>query len=205
MVSTPNYDREYQQAEAAYSQGDYQKAAGIIDKLLPACAEDSNTRLLRGHIYCYGLQQYEVGRQEYEAVLKIARDPQSLQYARDGIDYAQSNIGGDSGGHQPEKLPQDQSELEMLTWQQPELLTMDDDFDLAAAKMGIESDDVFEQRSTDFGSSLGQKKPTATTNFQQQQQNGQWGVQRPAHTFRTEHKNKVAEPYAAFKKVIWMA
>ncbi len=170
MVSTPNYDREYLQAEAAYSQGDYQKAAGIIDKLLPACAEDSNTRLLRGHIYCYGLQQYEVGRQEYEAVLKIARDPQSLQYARDGIDYAQSNIGGDSGGHQPEKLPQDQSELEMLTWQQPELLTIDDEFDLAAAKMGIESDDVFEQKSTDFGSSLGQKKSAATTNFHANEQ-----------------------------------
>jgi twitching motility protein PilJ len=170
MVSTPNYDREYLQAEAAYSQGDYQKAAGIIDKLLPACAEDSNTRLLRGHIYCYGLQQYEVGRQEYEAVLKIARDPQSLQYARDGIDYAQSNIGGDSGGHQPEKLPQDQSELEMLTWQQPELLTIDDEFDLAAAKMGIKSGDVFEQKSTDFGNSLGQKKPAATTNFHANEQ-----------------------------------
>jgi twitching motility protein PilJ len=169
MVSTPNYDREYQQAEAAYSQGDYQKAAGIIDKLLPACAEDSNTRLLRGHIYCYGLQQYEVGRQEYEAVLKIARDPQSLQYARDGIDYAHSNIGGDSGGHQPEKLPQDQNELEMLTWQQPELLTMDDEFDVAAAKLGIENGDAFEQRSTDFGSSLGQKKPTAT-NFHANEQ-----------------------------------
>jgi twitching motility protein PilJ len=169
MVSTPNYDREYQQAEAAYSQGDYQKAAGIIDKLLPACAADSNTRLLRGHIYCYGLQQYEVGRQEYEAVLKIARDPQSLQYARDGIDYAQNNIGGDSGGHQPEKLPQDQSELEMLTWQQPELLTMDDEFDIAAAKMGIESDDVFEQKSTGFGSSLNQKKP-AVTNFHTNEQ-----------------------------------
>ncbi len=169
MVSTPNYDREYQQAEAAYSQGDYQKAAGIIDKLLPAYAEDSNTRLLRGHIYCYGLQQYEVGRQEYEAVLKIARDPQSLQYARDGIDYAQSNIGGDSGGHQPEKLPQDQSELEMLTWQQPELLTIDDEFDLAAAKLGIESEDAFEQKSTDFGSSLGQKKPAAT-NFHANEQ-----------------------------------
>jgi twitching motility protein PilJ len=170
MVSTPNYDREYQQAEAAYSQGDYQKAAGIIDKLLPACAEDSNTRLLRGHIYCYGLQQYEVGRQEYEAVLKIARDPQSLQYARDGIDYAHSNIGGDSGGHQPEKLPQDQNELEMLTWQQPELLTMDDEFDVAAAKLGIESGDAFEQKSTDFGSSLGQKKPATTTNFHANEQ-----------------------------------
>jgi twitching motility protein PilJ len=151
MVSTPNYDRDYQQAEAAYSEGDYKKAAGIIDKLLPAGAEDSNTRLLRGHIYCYGLQQYEVGRQEYEEVLKLARDPQSLQYARDGLDFAKSNLGGDSGGHQPTQLPQDQNELEMMTWQQPELLTIDDEFDLAAKDMGINTGDVFGgQKSTDF-------------------------------------------------------
>jgi twitching motility protein PilJ len=169
MVSTPNYDREYQQAEAAYSQGDYKKAAGIIDKLLPSCAEDSNTRLLRGHIYCYGLQQFEIGRQEYEEVLKISRDPQSLQYARDGIDYAQSNLVGDSGGHQPEQLPKDQQELEMLTWQQPELLTIDDEFDMAAADMGIKPDDIFEQKSTDFGSSLG-KKPQGTTSFHANEQ-----------------------------------
>jgi twitching motility protein PilJ len=171
MVSTPNYDREYQQAEAAYSQGDYKKAAGIIDKLLPSCADDSNTRLLRGHIYCYGLQQFEIGRQEYEAVLKIARDPQSLQYARDGIDYAQSNLVGDSGGHQPEQLPKDQQELEMLTWQQPELLTMDEEFDMAAANMGIAKDDQFEveQKSTDFGASLKQKPP-GTTSFHANEQ-----------------------------------
>jgi twitching motility protein PilJ len=151
MVSTPNYDRDYQQAEAAYSEGDYKKAAGIIDKLLPAGAEDSNTRLLRGHIYCYGLQQYEVGRQEYEEVLKLARDPQSLQYARDGLDFAKSNLGGDSGGHQPTQLPQDQNELEMMTWQQPELLTIDDEFDLAAKDMGINTGDVFGgQKSTNF-------------------------------------------------------
>jgi twitching motility protein PilJ len=148
MVSTPNYDRDYQQAEAAYSEGDYKKAAGIIDKLLPAGAEDSNTRLLRGHIYCYGLQQYDIGRQEYEEVLKIARDPQSLQYARDGLDFARSNLGGDSGGHQPAQLPQDQNELEMMTWQQPELLTIDDEFNIAADDFG----DVFSQnqKSTDF-------------------------------------------------------
>jgi twitching motility protein PilJ len=156
MVSTPNSDREhlhhdYQQAEAAYSQGDYQKAAQLIDRLLPSCSNDSNTRLLRGHIYCYGLQQYEIGRQEYEQVLKIATDSQSLQYARDGIKYAESNLGGDSGGHQPTQLPQDQGELEILTWQQPELLTIDDEFDVAAIKMGIAKEDVYQQESTDFG------------------------------------------------------
>jgi twitching motility protein PilJ len=155
MVSTPNYDRDYQQAEAAYSEGDYKKAAGIIDKLLPAGAEDSNTRLLRGHIYCYGLQQYEIGRQEYEEVLKIARDPQSLQYARDGLDFARSNLGGDSGGHQPAQLPQDQGELEMMTWQQPELLTIDDEFDIAANDLGINTGDVFSQKSTDFSANDG--------------------------------------------------
>jgi twitching motility protein PilJ len=158
MVSTPNSDREhihqeYQQAEAAYSAGEYQKAAAIIDKILPACADDSNTRLLRGHIYCYGLQQYEIGRLEYEHVLKITSDPQSMQYAHDGISYAQNNLGGDSGGHQPAQLPQDQGELELLTWQQPELLTMDDEFDVAAMQLGINKEDAFQQQSTDFGSS----------------------------------------------------
>jgi twitching motility protein PilJ len=156
MVSTPNYDRDYQQAEAAYSEGNYQKAAGIIDKLLPARAEDSNTRLLRGHIYCYGLQQYEIGLQEYEEVLKIARDPQSLQYARDGLEFARTNLGGDSGGHQPAQLPQDQNELEMMTWQQPELLTIDDEFDMAGQGMGISADEMFGGlQSTDFGTPQG--------------------------------------------------
>ncbi len=156
MVSTPNYDqeyflKEYQQAENAYSQGQYSQAAAIIDKLLPTYANDSNTRLLRGHIYCYGLQQYDTGRQEYEQVLKIASDDQSLKYARDGIEYAQSHLHGDSGGHQPAQLPQDQSELEMMTWQQPDLLTIDDEFDIEAMQLGMEnSGDLFQVQSTDF-------------------------------------------------------
>jgi twitching motility protein PilJ len=156
MVSTPNYDqeyflKEYQQAENAYSQGQYSQAAAIIDKLLPTYANDSNTRLLRGHIYCYGLQQYDTGRQEYEQVLKIASDDQSLKYARDGIEYAQSHLHGDSGGHQPAQLPQDESELEMMTWQQPDLLTIDDEFDIEAMQLGIEnSGDLFQVQSTDF-------------------------------------------------------
>jgi twitching motility protein PilJ len=177
MVSTPNSDREhlqdYQQAEAAYSQGDYKKAAALIDKLLPTCANDSNTRLLRGHIYCYGLNQYEIGKQEYEQVLKIATDAQSLQYARDGITYAQSNLGGDSGGHQPAKLPQDQGELEILTWQQPELLTIDDEFDVAAMQMGIGKEDVFQQESTDFNNNKESKAQFAapvSSNFHANEQ-----------------------------------
>jgi twitching motility protein PilJ len=177
MVSTPNSDREhlqdYQQAEAAYSQGDYKKAAALIDKLLPTCANDSNTRLLRGHIYCYGLNQYEIGKQEYEQVLKIATDTQSLQYARDGITYAQSNLAGDSGGHQPAKLPQDQGELEILTWQQPELLTIDDEFDVAAMQMGISKDDVFQQESTDFNNvkeTKAQFTAPASSNFHANEQ-----------------------------------
>jgi twitching motility protein PilJ len=156
MVSTPNYDqeyflKEYQQAESAYSQGNYSQAAAIIDKLLPTYANDSNTRLLRGHIYCYGLQQYEIGRQEYEHVLKISSDEQAVQYARDGIAYAVSHLAGDSGGHQPAQLPQDESELEMMTWQQPDLMTIDDEFDLEAMKLGVEnSGDLFQVESTDF-------------------------------------------------------
>jgi twitching motility protein PilJ len=156
MVSTPNYDqeyflKEYQQAEEAYSQGNYSKAAVIIDQLLPVYANNSNTRLLRGHIYCYGLQQYETGHQEYEHVLKIANDEQSLQYARDGIAYAKSHLQGDSGGHRLDQLPQDQSELELMTWQQPDLLTIDDEFDIEASKLGEKDPgNLFQVESTGF-------------------------------------------------------
>jgi methyl-accepting chemotaxis protein len=58
---------------------------------------------------------------------------------------------GDSGGHQPSQLPADQKDLDLMTWQQPELLTIDDEFDLAAMKLGVEnSDDLFQVQSTDF-------------------------------------------------------
>ena len=66
---TQDYTHDYQLAETAYLQGNYQKSATIIDGLVAKFTDDPSVRLLRGHIYCYGLYQYEIGKREYEYVL----------------------------------------------------------------------------------------------------------------------------------------
>jgi twitching motility protein PilJ len=80
-----DYATEYQQAETAYVQGRYEDAASIIDHLVEHFPEDANSHLLRGHIYCYGLQEYTVARQEYESVLAITSDEVFMDYAHQGL------------------------------------------------------------------------------------------------------------------------
>jgi twitching motility protein PilJ len=138
-----DYTQDYQRAEAAYLQGEYTQAAKEIDALATSCATDPSVRLLRGHIYCYGLHQYEVGKREYEYVLSITSDPEFVQFANSGLDYANSCLSqtgsssgsaGDSGGYyrEPSNEP-----LEMMTWQQPEDLAADIDFDIAALSFDV--------------------------------------------------------------------
>ncbi len=173
---TQDYTQEYQLAEAAYLQGNYQKAAAIIDPLITKFQGDPSVRLLRGHIYCYGLYQYEIGKQEYEYVLQISDDPEFLQFARSGLEYANSCLqemggaspeqfnGGDSGGHYRETKA---DSAELLTWRQPEDLTADEDFDLAALNFNVDmSGQLFPSQATDFfsvePSAVGQKPHVAT-------------------------------------------
>jgi twitching motility protein PilJ len=173
---TQDYTQEYQLAEAAYLQGNYQKAAAIIDPLITKFQADPSVRLLRGHIYCYGLYQYEIGKQEYEYVLQISDDPEFLQFAHSGLEYANSCLnemggaspeqfnGGDSGGHYRETKA---DSAELLTWRQPEDLTADEDFDLAALNFNVDmSGQLFPSQATDFfsvePSAVGQKPHVAT-------------------------------------------
>jgi twitching motility protein PilJ len=158
---TQDYTQEYQLAEAAYLQGNYEKAATIIDNLVTKFHDDPSVRLLRGHIYCYGLYQYEIGKKEYEYVLSISQDAEFIQFAHSGLEYANSCLGqmsdrldrqqfndGDSGGHY-RKTTSDSAEL--LTWRQPEDLTADEDFDLAALNFNVDiSGQLFPSQATDF-------------------------------------------------------
>jgi twitching motility protein PilJ len=160
---TQDYTHEYQLAETAYLQGNYQESANIIDGLVNKFSNDPSVRLLRGHIYCYGLYQYEIGKREYEYVLKISTDPEFIQFANSGLEYANSCLsqvdessandrqqfnGGDSGGHYRETTT-DPGEL--LTWRQPEDLTADEDFDLAALNFNVDvSGQLFPAQSTDY-------------------------------------------------------
>jgi twitching motility protein PilJ len=97
MALSTNYAQEYKEAEMAYMQGNYQKAAIAIDRLIKDFPDDPSALLLRGHIYCYGLQQYEVAREQYESVLELTDETDFVNYANDGLEYAiQATHGSDT-------------------------------------------------------------------------------------------------------------
>ncbi len=86
MASGTNYSQEYAQAEKAYLQGDFTQAAEIIDRLAEEFSDNPNVLLLRGHIYCYGFQNYEIAQQHYEAVLELSQEQGLLDFAYNGIE-----------------------------------------------------------------------------------------------------------------------
>jgi twitching motility protein PilJ len=85
MASGTNYSQEYGQAEKAYLQGNFDLAAEIIDNLAEEFPENPNILLLKGHIYCYGFQDYDLAQQLYEAVLGLSEE-------QDLIDFAHSHL-----------------------------------------------------------------------------------------------------------------
>ena len=96
MASGTDYAQEYGQAEKAYMQGNYQEAAAICDRLIEDFPDDPSVRLLRGHVYCYGLQQYDVAREQYELVLNLTSEPDFINYANNGLEYATQLANGSS-------------------------------------------------------------------------------------------------------------
>ncbi|PSN80266.1 chemotaxis protein, partial [filamentous cyanobacterium CCP4] len=88
MASGIDYSQAYQKAERAYVQGNYPEAAAVIDQLAADYPEDPSVLLLRGHIYCYGLQRYDVAAAQYSAVLDLTSEPEYVDYASNGLDYA---------------------------------------------------------------------------------------------------------------------
>lgn len=103
MASSINYPQQYGEAEKAYMQGKYQEAATIVDRLIEDFPNEPSALLLRGHIYCYGLQQYDVARQQYESVLNLTSEPDFVNYANNGLEYAQRSTNGhDAAGLSPD-------------------------------------------------------------------------------------------------------
>ncbi|NJR51993.1 MAG: HAMP domain-containing protein [Leptolyngbyaceae cyanobacterium CSU_1_3] len=98
MARGTEFAQEYQQAERAYMQGKYDEAAGIVDRLVNQHPQDPSARLLRGHIYCYGLQQYDVAQEQYQTVLDLTSDPEFVDYANSGLAYA-SQFAGEMAGN----------------------------------------------------------------------------------------------------------
>lgn len=88
MTSDTDYSQSYQAAERAYMQGNYEEAASAIDQLADDYPADPNVLLLKGHIYCYGLNQFEVAQAQYQSVLSLTSDPEFIDYANNGLAYA---------------------------------------------------------------------------------------------------------------------
>ncbi len=89
MASGTNYSQAYGQAEKAYLQEDFERAAQIIDRLAEEFPQDPNVLLLRGHIYCYGFQNYDLAQQQYELVLELSEEQDLLDFAHKGIEQLQ--------------------------------------------------------------------------------------------------------------------
>ena len=108
MVLGTEYMQEYQSAERAYMQGQYEDAATLIDQLAEQYPEDLNVRLLKGHIYCYGLHRYDVAVDQYQSVLGLTTEPEYVEYATNGLAFAEAQvnagIGMESGGYAQDDL-----------------------------------------------------------------------------------------------------
>lgn len=83
--SSIDFEQEYQQAEAAYTGGNYEEAATRVYQLVENFPDDPRARLLCGHIYAYGLHQYDVAQEQYRIVTSLTEDPVLLEYAHQGI------------------------------------------------------------------------------------------------------------------------
>lgn len=97
MASSTGYAQEYQNAQRAYIQGDYEEAVTVVDRLAESYPSDPSVCLLRGHIYC-GLQQYQVAREQYQAVLELTNDTEYVNYANDGLTYVGQFSGESNAG-----------------------------------------------------------------------------------------------------------
>jgi twitching motility protein PilJ len=95
MATSTNFQQDYQRAEAAYMEGNYSEAAALVYQLVEDFPEDPRARLLCGHIYCYGLQQYEVAREQYTVVLSLTDDPSLVEHAHSGISYTDEFVSGE--------------------------------------------------------------------------------------------------------------
>ncbi|EDX87282.1 Methyl-accepting chemotaxis protein signaling domain [Synechococcus sp. PCC 7335] len=120
MTSATDYAQTYQAAEIAYMQGRFEEAAQAIDVLAEDYPDDVSVLLLKGHIYCYGLQEYEVAKQQYKALLHISSDPEFADYANNGLAYANQSIKQSEGSYSEEDLFDEEQLGEVVPSPMPE-------------------------------------------------------------------------------------
>lgn len=158
MASSTDYSQAYQKAERAYMQGSYEEAAAAIDELAAEYPTDPSVLLLKGHIYCYGLQDYGVARDQYQAVLGVTSDPEFVDFANNGLAYATqfTDASGQNGAE--EAAPGDDNDLYATLADTPDLMADGDDWQSATTATNPD-DDPFTFPDADSGESLGGGDP----------------------------------------------
>ncbi|MBW4637133.1 MAG: HAMP domain-containing protein [Gloeocapsa sp. UFS-A4-WI-NPMV-4B04] len=102
MTLSVNHEQDYQQAQKAYIQGNYEEAATLVERLVQEFPDDPNSQLLRGHIYCV-LQQYDLAQEHYQMVLSLTEDPELIDCANNALasvsEYESADQLGSNGVH----------------------------------------------------------------------------------------------------------
>ena len=208
MASGTNYSQEYGQAEKAYLESDFAQAAEIIDHLAEEFPKDPNVLLLRGHIYCYGFQNYELARNQYEQVLELSQEQDLLDFAHSGLEQLEqleqqsesSDLGFDEGnfemtqvfGDSNEEIDEAEDSIG-IDFPEEELAAEfeSDDFDFG----GDYDEDSDESSSADIDNPFAEDEEVnsedlAATNYSD-------GSEDPFASFDSEEPLMAEEPYPA--------
>lgn len=94
MVTGVDFHQEYGKAEAAYMEQQFDEAAALVYRLVEQFPDNPSAHLLCGHIYGYGLNQYDVAQEQYRAVLDLTDDPSLREHANQGMVYVDQFING---------------------------------------------------------------------------------------------------------------
>ncbi|NER78620.1 MAG: HAMP domain-containing protein [Leptolyngbya sp. SIO1D8] len=149
MASSTDYTQAYQKAERAYMQGSYEDAAAVIDQLAAEYPTDPSVMLLRGHIYCYGLQRYGEAKEQYQAVLDITSDPEFVDFANNGLAYAEEQFEAEIAHGSADMV----NNHGTLVDETPDLEEWSDDLSAETSEM-LTDNSVLDDEFTDF--SLGE-------------------------------------------------
>ncbi|NER01747.1 MAG: HAMP domain-containing protein [Okeania sp. SIO3C4] len=105
--SSTDFLQDYQKVEDAYNKGNYEEAAALVYNLIKDYPEDPSARLLCGHIYCYGLNQYDVATEQYHSVLDLTDEPDLINYAQQGISDSEQFITNNPAASESEEFLED--------------------------------------------------------------------------------------------------
>ncbi len=162
MALATDYAQSYQAAEKAYMQGSFEEAAQAIDLLADDYPSDPSVLLLKGHIYCYGLQQYDIAQQQYKSVLQLSSDPEFVDYANNGLAYASQSMHQNEEPYLGDGL-EDEDSLEDAILPMPEEMPEEFDDGLLdpVSEVDLSPDDVSLENEADAAAWSGKTETEA--------------------------------------------